>query len=281
MRQRGEQRVLGERPDRPGAVHETRDLDLAAVGQRDLETRPAPPGGRDRPGVPDEAAGVGDRVQPARGLRGHPVPVDLPRASELVDGTGACRPRRGPATAARSPAGDRRSPRASRRSPRRSSRCGRPRRAAAPGGVPMRVMPGGGGTSGVVGNRCAAGTRSCRETVCRVRPGRSAAIATSTMVSPVPTSRRSPSGSSSVQGSATSALLSPAGAQSVPGEDPVASTTARATIGCPDERRTVNRSCVGRSRQRLPRGVPGGRCRGTPPRSAAGCGCSRRTPCAG
>ena len=106
----------------------------------------------------------------------------------------------------------------------------------------MRVMPGGGGTIGVVGSRCAAGTRSWRETVCSFRPGRSAAIATSTMVRPVPTSRRSPSGSSSVQGSATSALLSPAGAQSMPGEDPVASTTARATMVCPDERRTVNRS---------------------------------------
>ena len=75
--------------------------------------------------------------------------------------------------------------------------------------VPIRVMPGGGGTIGVVGIRCAAGTRSCRETVCRVRPGRSAAIATSTMVRPVPTSRRSPSGSSSVQGSATVGTAEP------------------------------------------------------------------------
>ena len=75
---------LASLPDGPGAVHETRDVDPAAVGQRDLEAGPAPPGGPDRPGVPDEAAGVGDRVQPACGLRRHPVPVDLPRASEIV-----------------------------------------------------------------------------------------------------------------------------------------------------------------------------------------------------
>ena len=85
MCQRGEQRVLDERADRTRAVDQTRDLDLAAVGQRDLETRPRPASRRDRPGVPDEATGVGNGLQPARGLGGHPVPPDLPRASVLLD----------------------------------------------------------------------------------------------------------------------------------------------------------------------------------------------------
>ena len=44
-----------------------------------------PPGGRNRPGVPDESAAVGDRVQPARGFRRHPVPTDLPVACVLLD----------------------------------------------------------------------------------------------------------------------------------------------------------------------------------------------------
>ncbi len=110
--------------------------------------------------------------------------------------------------------------------------------------VPIRVMPGGGGTAGVVGRRCTPGTRSCRDTECSVRSGRSAEMARSTMVRPVPTSSRSPSGSSWVHGSPTrrGEPASVSGAQAVPGREPVARTTARATIDCPPERRTTNRS---------------------------------------
>ena len=60
--QRGEQRVLGERPDGPGAVHDARDVDLAAVGQRDLETRPATAG----PTRPSRCAGRGGRRRRSR-----------------------------------------------------------------------------------------------------------------------------------------------------------------------------------------------------------------------
>ena len=106
-----------------------------------------------------------------------------------------------------------------------------------------RVMPGGGGTGGVVGSTWWAGTTSWRETVWSVRPGRSAAMATSTMVRPVPTRSRSPSGRVSVHGSRSRPDATRAsGAQSVPAFAPVASTTARATMVCPSSRRTTRRS---------------------------------------
>ncbi len=110
-----------------------------------------------------------------------------------------------------------------------------------------RVIPGGGGTGGVVGSTCGNGTASCRATEWSTRPGRSAEIATSTIVRPVPTRSRSPSGSWSVQGSSRRPeAASSSGAQSVPALAPVASTTARATIVAPlvvpSSRRTTSRS---------------------------------------
>ena len=158
------------------------------------------------------------------------------------------------------------------------------RRGAARRACAMRVMPGGGGTAGVVGTRCTSGTRSCRETVCSVRPGRSAAIATSTMVRPVPTSSRSPSGSSLGPRVGDEAVGvgqpggRPVGARAGAGgeDDGAGDDRLRRRRGGP---RTGRRG--GRSRPRTRGGARGGRCRGTPTRSAAGPRRSRRTPGAG
>ena len=109
----------------------------------------------------------------------------------------------------------------------------------------VRVMPGGGGTGGVVGSTWGCGTASVRETTWMVRSGRSALIARSTMVRPEPSISTSPtSGIACVHGSATrrASAASSGGAHPVPGRLLVASTTARASSCSPSESSTTNPS---------------------------------------
>ena len=102
---------------------------------------------------------------------------------------------------------------------------------------------------------CGRGSSPRRETAVTVRPGRETLSATSTMVSPVPTSMTSPSARATAsrapgrQGSGTkrSEASSPGGAQSRPGASmPTASTTASATR----RRRCRGRGDIGACRGR-------------------------------
>ena len=142
--------------------------------------------------------------------------------------------------------------------------------------VRLRVMPGGVCTAGVVRQAAHPGTRSWRDTVGRGRPGRSAEMARSTMVSPAPTSSRSPSGAPGSRGGdqaveRSSGRPAPSRCRAAGGQHAArARSTGRRRAG----RRSGDRD--GRCRALTRPAARAGRRRGTRRRSAAGRRGSRR-----
>ena len=212
--------------------------------------------------------------------RGHPVAVHVPRR--------ACSARKRRLSSSRQPchswAVTGRSPStAARQSPVSSTVCSTCAATAAlqlVEGAWIRVMPGGGGTAGVVGSRCGSGT----SVVARDR--RAGAVgpvggdgevdhrqagADEQQVA----ARAAPGSTGRRPGAATPASSGgpsrcPA-ASRWPARRPGDSTARR---GEPTTNRSPRRSMSATSAG----GVRGGRCRGTPRRSSAGLRCSRRTP---
>ena len=81
----GHQRVGGDGADRAGAVDDGGDAQLGAVVEGDVEGVVAGAHGGEGAAVALEPAGVGDRVEPARGGGRHPVAVHVPAAGVLGD----------------------------------------------------------------------------------------------------------------------------------------------------------------------------------------------------